>query len=173
VEVTTSNRLEYFLQYINFRLGRWLPLKELVIGVSHCCSRDYISLFTPQMLQLILSGVAHFTVEQLKQVTKFYGQAESQYPHIVEWYWECVSNMNPDELSLLLAFITGSSNLPVDGISTLNITIYIRPTSSKSLPTSSTCFSLLYLPVYESMIQMKERLLYAIHNVDVTHFGII
>jgi len=172
LEVTHKNRKDYLLKYINFRLGHCLPLKECVLGVNHCCSRDFLSLFTPQMLQLLISGVSSFTVEELKEVTKFNGQSEKLYPGIIQWFWECVADMTQDELSLLLAFVTGSSNLPVGGIAAITITVAIGSTSN-TLPTSSTCFNFLNLPVYESKEQLRERLLYAIQNSDVTHFGMM
>ena len=40
----------------------------------------------------------------------------------------------------------------------------ISGTDTNRLPTASTCFNLLKLPIYKTKKRLKERLLYAIHS---------
>lgn len=86
-------------------------------------------------------------------------------PNVVVWFFQIVDELNDSEYDNLINFITGSSSLPLGGISGLyNIgkpirIEYLHNISSNNdsrLPTSSTCMTTIKLPQYTSKDAMSK-----------------
>merc|ERR1719188_616242 len=86
----------------------------------------------------------------------------------VKWFWKLVEkDMNDDDRSKLLKFVTSCPRAPLMGFGSLQpaITITKMDTSSPNemLPTASTCFNILRIPPYSSEKLLREKIMYAIH----------
>ncbi|KAL6055612.1 hypothetical protein QOT17_016668 [Balamuthia mandrillaris] len=175
VLVTERNRLDYLLKYVFFYLGAALPLRSFVRGVQQVCPRHLLTLFTPAMLQMLVSGVSEFSVEQMKRLTNVSSQFLSGAGGmLLDWFWECVEEMTSEERALLLAFITGSSSLPPEGSgAALAITLTLSKASKESLPVAHTCFNTLVLPEYPDKGTLQRKLQTAIHEGGTQHFGLV
>jgi len=125
------------------------------------------------MLQLAINGQSDYDVETLRTATQ-YDSALEDKPELIKWFWETVGSMTPEDRSLLLVFVTGSSSIPTEGVGAIKFTVVLYSRgSSSSLPVSHTCFNILELPPYESREQLSERLVYAIRNTSVGQFGMM
>lgn len=86
----------------------------------------------------------------------------------VKWFWECVDGFSKEERRALLQFSTASSNVPVGGFSRLqSATGMLHPftlseltgrAATNTLPRAAACFNTLYLPAFDSLQQMRERI---------------
>lgn len=166
----TGNRLNEYLKYLTLnRLCTSLPIENFVIGIQDVIPRKDLCIFTPQMLQLLVEGTHEFSVDELKEYTRI--SPSNPGVQVLEWFWEILRDMSPNDKALFLIFINGSSSLPATGIKGLDPPFTIS-LGSGGLPVSHTCFNILQLPVYESADLLQEKLLFAIRNSDPKVFGL-
>lgn len=95
----------------------------------------------------------------------------------VRWLWEAVSAMAQLQRRAFLAFVTGSSALPVGGFSALRgfngglhpftVTV-VAVEGDARLPRASTCFNHLFLPAFTSAEALAASLATAISGAN--HF---
>nr|KAF6362914.1 HECT domain and ankyrin repeat containing E3 ubiquitin protein ligase 1 [Pipistrellus kuhlii] len=128
-----------------------------------------IQLFDEFELELLLSGMPEIDVSDWIKNTEYTSGYERQDP-VIQWFWEVVEDITPEERVLLLQFVTGSSRVPHGGFANImggsglqNFTIAAVPYTPNLLPTSSTCINMLKLPEYPSKETLKDRLLVALH----------
>ena len=77
-----------------------------------------------------------------------------------------LAHCTPDERGRVLAFVTGSDRVPLDGYDPpFNVTLG-SDMAKNSLPKSHTCFNQIVLPQYSSYEALKEKLLFAVENTD-------
>mmetsp|Transcript_11937 Transcript_11937/g.21981 ORF Transcript_11937/g.21981 Transcript_11937/m.21981 type:complete len:845 (-) Transcript_11937:6589-9123(-) len=111
---------------------------------------DYID------LALTLGGIPTIDVADWKNNTIM---PEKDDDGLVEWFWECVSDMEPEQQARLLQFATGFSRPPVGGFSKLqprkfNIVI---DENQDHLPSAITCFNTLRIPNISSKEGLEDR----------------
>uniref|UniRef100_A0A8C0QBY2 E3 ubiquitin-protein ligase HACE1 n=2 Tax=Canis lupus familiaris TaxID=9615 RepID=A0A8C0QBY2_CANLF len=128
-----------------------------------------IQLFDEYELELLLSGMPEIDVSDWIRNTEYTSGYEREDP-VIQWFWEVVEGITPEERVLLLQFVTGSSRVPHGGFANImggsglqNFTIAAVPYTPNLLPTSSTCINMLKLPEYPSKEILKDRLLVALH----------
>uniref|UniRef100_A0A8C9CP28 E3 ubiquitin-protein ligase HACE1 n=1 Tax=Phocoena sinus TaxID=42100 RepID=A0A8C9CP28_PHOSS len=128
-----------------------------------------IQLFDEYELELLLSGMPEIDVSDWIKNTEYTSGYEREDP-VIQWFWEVVEDITPEERVLLLQFVTGSSRVPHGGFANImggsglqNFTIAAVPYTPNLLPTSSTCINMLKLPEYPSKEVLKDRLLVALH----------
>uniref|UniRef100_A0A8C9CVM5 E3 ubiquitin-protein ligase HACE1 n=1 Tax=Panthera leo TaxID=9689 RepID=A0A8C9CVM5_PANLE len=128
-----------------------------------------IQLFDEYELELLLSGMPEIDVSDWVRNTEYTSGYEREDP-VIQWFWEVVEDITPEERVLLLQFVTGSSRVPHGGFANImggsglqNFTIAAVPYTPNLLPTSSTCINMLKLPEYPSKEILKDRLLVALH----------
>ncbi|KAF6114054.1 HECT domain and ankyrin repeat containing E3 ubiquitin protein ligase 1 [Phyllostomus discolor] len=128
-----------------------------------------IQLFDEFELELLLSGMPEIDVNDWIKNTEYTSGYEREDP-VIQWFWEVVEDITPEERVLLLQFVTGSSRVPHGGFANImggsglqNFTIAAVPYTPNLLPTSSTCINMLKLPEYPSKEILKDRLLVALH----------
>ncbi|XP_039111623.1 E3 ubiquitin-protein ligase HACE1 isoform X4 [Hyaena hyaena] len=128
-----------------------------------------IQLFDEYELELLLSGMPEIDVSDWIRNTEYTSGYEREDP-VIQWFWEVVEDITPEERVLLLQFVTGSSRVPHGGFANImggsglqNFTIAAVPYTPNLLPTSSTCINMLKLPEYPSKEILKDRLLVALH----------
>lgn len=80
----------------------------------------------------------------------------------MEWLWEIVHELEPDEQRRFLKFCTGSDRAPIGGLGNLRSVIQRDGPDGNKLPTSHTCFNTLLLPAYCDKAKLEERLRLAI-----------
>uniref|UniRef100_A0A8C2NNB1 E3 ubiquitin-protein ligase HACE1 n=1 Tax=Capra hircus TaxID=9925 RepID=A0A8C2NNB1_CAPHI len=126
-------------------------------------------LVTQNNKELLLSGMPEIDVSDWIKNTEYTSGYEREDP-VIQWFWEVVEDITPEERVLLLQFVTGSSRVPHGGFANImggsglqNFTIAAVPYTPNLLPTSSTCINMLKLPEYPSKEILKDRLLVALH----------
>mmetsp|Transcript_87030 Transcript_87030/g.173823 ORF Transcript_87030/g.173823 Transcript_87030/m.173823 type:complete len:93 (+) Transcript_87030:211-489(+) len=86
--------------------------------------------------------------------------------------------MSPEECSQLLLFCTGSMRVPATGLSSLmgynnaemRFTVACTHGADEGrLPTASSCFNRLYLPVYSTEAELRSKLRQAITGAQGFH----
>lgn len=170
-EVTESNKWEY----INL-LIQW---KELY-SISKCLApflqgfHDFIPLalikdhnISYEEIDLLLNGKKTLNIEEIRAYTVYQGSKDFSEKHlIVIWLWQIFRELEDEEQRQLLQFFTGSERIPLDGYDPpLNITEGIDMTID-SLPRAHTCFNQLVIPSYTSYMIMKDKIRFAIKNVE-------
>eukprot|EP00541_Cyclophora_tenuis_P019072 CAMPEP_0116575610 /NCGR_PEP_ID=MMETSP0397-20121206/20051_1 /TAXON_ID=216820 /ORGANISM="Cyclophora tenuis, Strain ECT3854" /LENGTH=115 /DNA_ID=CAMNT_0004104517 /DNA_START=218 /DNA_END=565 /DNA_ORIENTATION=+ len=95
----------------------------------------------------------------------------------VQWFWEVVEELNPDQQRKLLRFMTSCSRQPLLGFQALEPApciqqlripegVLANPDVEKlvPLPSSATCMNLLKLPNYQNKQLLRKKLLASIES---------
>lgn len=82
-----------------------------------------------------------------------------------DWFVACISSLQPDDLLLLLSFVTGLPFLPAHGLVNFNVLVLKR---QDRLPISRPAFKILELPAYEFEHMLRDKLLLAIRSSGMT-----
>ena len=85
------------------------------------------------------------------------------------WLWQILDDMEQDQLTLFLVFVSGSPFPPMNGFGSDWLRVVSDSTiSENAFPQSQTCFRQIFLPKYTTKRNMKKRLVTAINM----HLGI-
>ncbi|XP_011359015.1 E3 ubiquitin-protein ligase HACE1 isoform X2 [Pteropus vampyrus] len=169
--VTQNNKAEYVQLVTELRMTRAIQpqINAFLQGFHMFIPPSLIQLFDEYELELLLSGMPEIDVSDWIKNTEYTSGYEREDP-VIQWFWEVVENITPEERVLLLQFVTGSSRVPHGGFANImggsglqNFTIAAVPYTPNLLPTSSTCINMLKLPEYPSKEILKDRLLVALH----------
>ncbi|XP_036103891.1 E3 ubiquitin-protein ligase HACE1 isoform X10 [Molossus molossus] len=169
--VTQNNKEEYVQLVTELRMTRAIQpqINAFLQGFHMFIPPSLIQLFDEFELELLLSGMPEIDVSDWIKNTEYTSGYERQDP-VIQWFWEVVEDITPEERVLLLQFVTGSSRVPHGGFANImggsglqNFTIAAVPYTPNLLPTSSTCINMLKLPEYPSKEILKDRLLVALH----------
>ena len=128
---------------------------------------DLLNIFNPPELQVVISGSQNgIDIGDWQQNTQYTNGYHSFDPSVIR-FWKILKEMSFEQQSLLLRFVTACPRSPSLGFSALSPKFTIQrvenPDDSR-LPSASTCFNILKLPVYSTEKIMKEKLLYAINS---------
>ena len=83
----------------------------------------------------------------------------------IKLFWEVLRDFNEKQKQDLLKFVTSCSHAPLLGFSELHPPFSILSArESDHLPSASTCMHLLKLPMFNSKVILREKLLYAISS---------
>lgn len=189
IEVNNDNRILYCHLMADYRLNRQLKkyTEPFVQGFRKVVSPKWLKAFSAPEIQKLISGdSAKLDLDDLKRHTTYLGGYSSSH-RVVKWLWQVVGEMDIEEQGRFLKFVTSCSKPPVLGFQTLHPPFAIRAvtdssqedsytlgssvvnffrtgTNTERLPTSSTCFNLLKLPMYKSKRVLKEKLKYSIKS---------
>jgi len=113
-------------------------------------------------------GSPDIDVDDWRLHSEYSGYSASS-PNAV-WFWTFVASLPHADQLLLLAFCTGSSAVPVGGFANLQglngpqrfRLVAVPLDAATPLPSASTCFNMLKLPMYTSEEQQRRNLLIAI-----------
>lgn len=168
-KLTPFNLGYYVSKLVKFHLcyNDEYPLGDFVQGFNEVLPREFLQLFTPAMLRILLCGLEEVQVEDILSALVWQGPEGPMR----EWFTGCVRAMTPTDLTLLLSFVTGLSSVPVGGLDRIGVVVVRRPVDS--LPVSHTCFKLLELPPYESENILADKLLFAIRNTSGNYLGMV
>ncbi|QIX02333.1 hypothetical protein AMS68_007850 [Peltaster fructicola] len=113
----------------------------------------------PRSLRGLLEGEDIVEVSAVRQCTSYDGfEGTSEY---IMMFWEILESWSSDQLKALVRFVTAAERLPRDGVLEFKISRLLVEGDGR-LPTSSTCFSTLYLPVYSSKEVLEKNLTTAV-----------
>eukprot|EP01035_Chromulina_nebulosa_P018995 gene18995-24813_t len=173
--VTNSNLNYYIHKYAYFKLNVEIleQSKAFLSGFREIIPSQYIQIFTPKELQLIISGNNNNLIDfkNFKENVHYSGGYAASQPYIIS-FWDIVENeFTIDEQCEFLKFVTSCSRPPLLGFQALSpkfcinqVSTYGDDTIAARLPTAATCMNLLKLPKYSSINELKEKLLYAIKS---------
>lgn len=160
--VTKSNRLQYVHLIANFKLKQSLNIqtKYFLEGLFELIDAQWLSMFDPLELQMLISGVNDIDVQDWKQNVHYGGYYDDDVT--VNLFWEVVEEMTPQERCSLVKFVTSVSRAPLLGFKALTPKFGLHNSGSPDrLPTASTCVNLLKLPDYKDKQLIRDKLLYA------------
>jgi hypothetical protein len=108
-------------------------------------------------------GSSVVTAAHLKSITAYADYDGPGDPYIAR-FWKAVDRLSPEQMKLLMKFITTLTRLPNPSINPeFRIHIDRMPSRApdQSLPTASTCFNRLHLPMYTDDEICLQMLAYA------------
>ncbi|OHS93857.1 ubiquitin ligase [Tritrichomonas foetus] len=162
--VVTNDTLDRYIQYyIDFKLVNSVAVQfsQFVSGFRKLCSNQIFSCFTPEELDILVSGQPVFEWEALRNGARYSGySANSQ---TIKWFWSCFDNLEEEDKIKFLIFTTGNSRAPVGGLSEVHLKI-VESILVDQPPRSHTCFHSLELPHYSSKEKMRECLEVSLQN---------
>jgi len=185
IPVTKENVIQYIHlvshQKMNVRGSR--QTSAFLNGFRDIVPAQWVRLFSAYELQKLISGddaVKGIDVQGMMNVMRYSGGLHPSQP-IVQWLWQVVNEMTPDQQRKFLKFMTSCSRQPLLGFGSMVPAPCIQQTRLREddygndiaegsaignvrLPTSSTCMNLLKLPKYTSKEMLREKLLYAIES---------
>eukprot|EP00771_Trimastix_marina_P000626 gnl/Trimastix_PCT/1648.p1 GENE.gnl/Trimastix_PCT/1648~~gnl/Trimastix_PCT/1648.p1 ORF type:complete len:816 (-),score=188.10 gnl/Trimastix_PCT/1648:29-2476(-) len=164
--VTDANKCEYVDLLARYRLVTRVSdqLDSFIHGFHEVVPKAVVAPFTDTELELLLCGLPEVDVADLRDHTQY--NACDQAHQVVVWLWECVAQLDQPTRKEFLQFVTGSSQVPLDGFTGLDppFTVQLTRDAASALPRAHTCFNQLDLPQYESYQQLCDRILYAIRE---------
>ncbi|KAJ9092936.1 hypothetical protein QFC21_006648 [Naganishia friedmannii] len=168
IPVTEENKQEYVNLVVEHRLESAIKdqIKAILDGFYEIIPRNLISIFDPDQLELLISGVSVIDVDELKNATHLHGWKNGD-PEI-SWFWRALRSFSQEERARFLMFVTSSSRVPLGGFSQLQGSSGTQPFQIHKLyrhdvlPSSATCFNELLLPSYSSYEELRAKLLTAI-----------
>lgn len=167
ISVNGENRIEYMHRVANFRMNTQIKEQSeaFLRGFSEIISSQYIRLFSHEELQLLISGkTGKIDLDDLRRHTRYSG-GYTENTDVIKWFWQAMSELEAEDQSKLLQFVTSSPRAPLLGFSYLVPGFCIhRAEGDVRLPTASTCMNLLKLPQYKSLEVVRQKVRYALQS---------
>eukprot|EP01134_Creolimax_fragrantissima_P006842 CFRG6842T1 len=170
IDVTDENKEEYVSLFLEWRVNRGTDkqMQALSEGFHEFVPVDVLLEFTPEDLELLMSGEINIDVDDWKANTTY--KDTDVDDDIVKWFWKIVEESNRDLCLRILQFVTGTQRIPTEGFQALQGTdgprrFCIQKTGDvNNLPTSHTCFNRLDLPPYADFEIFQTKLITAVQN---------
>jgi ubiquitin-protein ligase E3 C len=180
--VTKANVIQYVHlvahQRLNVQAAK--PTRAFLRGFRDLIPASWVRLFSAYELQKMISGddtVRGIDVASLKAAMQY---AAGYHPsqEIVQWFWEVIDELTPDQQRKFLRFMTSCSRQPLLGFQSLAPAPCIQQIrlpenmfqdddeaeKTMPLPTSATCMNLLKLPNYRNKNLLRKKLVAAIES---------
>ncbi|KAL8570039.1 hypothetical protein ACOMHN_036316 [Nucella lapillus] len=153
-----SSREEYVREVRRIRLTECdLQVAAIRRGLMAVVPEAVVELLTWQELETRVCGDPQITIEALKKTTYYDDMEETDIR--VKYFWEALKAFSNEDRSRFLRFVTGRRRLPAPLVISTG-----KGDTIDSLPESSTCANMLYLPFYSSAKVCEEKLRYAAYN---------
>ena len=171
IPVTEDNKAKYVSLVCQNRMTTAISsqIKAYLDGFYELVSKDLIQIFTPRELELLISGLPDIDIHDLKKNTDYNGWKATDKQ--IEWFWNVLFSLSRNQKAAFLQFVTGSSKVPLAGFGELpgmrgvqKFSIHKAGGSAGALMSAHTCFNSLDLPEYKSEQELRDKLLYAIHE---------
>ncbi|KAI0217113.1 E3 ubiquitin-protein ligase Su(dx) [Lamellibrachia satsuma] len=173
--VTEKNKQEYVDLMTQWRFTRGIEnqTKAFLDGMNEVVPLQWLQYFDERELELILCGMQEIDVDDWEKSTihRHYTRSSKQ----IQWFWKFVRELEHEQRTRLLQFVTGTCRLPVGGFTELMGSngpqrFCIEKVGKDTwLPRSHTCFNRLDLPPYKSYEQLVEKLNLAIEETEGFH----
>lgn len=169
--VTNLNRNEYVNLYADYKLRKSVikQISAFCEGFDEIAPPKLIQLFSPSELDLMICGIPRIDLKDMKKFTSYNYPYNNEHP-VIKMFFKVLTKWSHENLAKLLLFITGSSQVPVNGFRdflNLGNPICIAPGGGKDrLPVAHTCSNMLCLPYYDNENDMNNKLLIAIQHCE-------
>ena len=175
IEVTDDNKEDYVRLIAHHRMTTSIKaqLDAFLAGFYDMVPPALITIFSPTELELLVCGVPEVDLDDLYRNTDYHSYHAAE--PVIQWFWEALRSFSIENKNKFLAFLTGTSKVPLDGFKNLqgmrgtqkfNIHKVFGPKAYEMLPSAHTCFNQLDLPVYRSAEELKSKLLLAINEAS-------
>ena len=175
IEVTDDNKEDYIRLVAHHRMTTSIKaqLDAFLVGFYDMVPPALITIFSPSELELLICGLPEVDLDDLYQNTDYHSYHAAE--PVIQWFWEALRSFSTELKNKFLAFVTGSSKVPLDGFKNLqgmrgtqkfNIHKVFGPTAHEMLPSAHTCFNQLDLPAYRSAEELKSKLLLAVNEAN-------
>lgn len=167
VPVTEENKETYILLRIEYEVyGAFAPaIERIKEGFFSVIPENYLEGLGYKELNYMISGNPFINLHDWMSNTEYSGEFSPSHKVII-WFWECVCRLQQPQQRRLLQFVTGTSQVPIEGFSNLKT---IRGDAAKfkiipvsfttfALPRAHTCFNRLDLPVYSDKAVLQKAL---------------
>ena len=174
ISVTNKNKNEYIRLRVNyfFNYETKDQAKAFCEGFYFLIPHEKIKLFSPSELDLMICGIPDVDIDDLRRNTEYTFPYNNDHP-LINMFFNVISEWSRDDLAKFLLFVTGSSQVPLNGFKEYKDkgkAITISPGGEKErLCVAHTCFNTLDLPLYESEEELNRKLLMSIQELE---FGI-
>ena len=179
--ISVENLDDYVQKRIDLLVGLYYPfIQKIQEGLFLLLSKDKISAFTSNELELIINGRPFIDLEEWENFTLYKG-AYNRDHIVIKWFWEILAEFTQKELSNLLLFATGASRVPLGGFEVLESnggTIYQFTIEyinydkfHKNFIKAHTCFNRIDLPCYPTKQELEEALRF-VSEREMWGFGI-
>lgn len=172
--VTEDNKMQYLNLLAQYRLATSVQeeIEAFLKGLNDLIPDNLLSMFDELELELLICGTFCFDLADIKANHSLAGTGP-QFRKMVEWFWIVIASFTQEEMSRLLQFTTGCSQLPPGGFAELKpkFQLVAAPTHG-ILPTAHTCFNQLCLPTYDTIEHLQKSLVLAITE-GVVGFGMV
>lgn len=158
-DVTQENKDYYVMQYAHYTIyhsvsPQWKAF-ERGFWDGELIEQRHLRLFSPCQLKSLVEGTAQLDITALRNNTQYDGYGVNDpYMHM---FWRVVGSWSEAKQKQLLKFVTAAERIPITG----GLTFVIKRFDSENkerLPTSSTCFGTLMLPMYRSETVLSQKL---------------
>ncbi|KAK3678526.1 hypothetical protein LTR78_001824 [Recurvomyces mirabilis] len=144
--------------------------EALMKGFYRIIDPHTLSIFTPAELKHHIEGTSNLDIQELRRATRYEGYVANE-PYI-QAFWRVISTWSEAEQMGLVKFVTAAERVPIGGEKDITFVIQHSPgTDDERLPTSSTCFGTLNLPVYSSADILNTKLTMAV-KYGMEGFGV-
>merc|ERR1712061_331730 len=136
--------------------------RGMLRGVPEDLVQRIAELMSVKEIELMVCGADDVDVEDWERHTQYEnGYTTESQP--VRWFWDAVKCMSQQQRAALLAFTTGSSQVPSGGFRFLQPELFTiqRVAVTDRYPEAHTCANTLDLPEYGSQEEMSSRLQFA------------
>jgi len=171
IQVTNENKREYVQLAAQHRLVTSIKdqIEHLLLGFFEIIPKDLITIFNEQEVELLISGTPEIDVDEWRAATDYNGYVPSET--VIVWWWRALKSFTREERAKTLAFVTGTSRVPLDGFNALQgvqgvqrFSIHRAYGDSDRLPQAHTCFNQIDLPSYTSYEKLRTQILLAINE---------
>lgn len=171
VAVTRHNCFQYIALVGDFYLNRQgaVQARAFQNGLHSIVPAAMLELFDVGETVRIICGdnSGMIDVEDWRKHTTYHDPNDASHPSVV-LFWQVVESLTSEQRSKLLRFATSMNYPPLLGFKYLSppFSIHLLKTEAPDirLPSASTCFSQLKLPLYTSFHTAREKILVAIEG---------
>ena len=158
IPVTSDNKEEYVMLYV-----KWLLVDSIKAqydnferGVMQVLESSSLDLLEPDELELLLVGTPELDIDAWQNNASYEG-FEADSP-VIQNFWKFVRQADRETKLLLLKFTTGASRAPIGGLGVMPFKIQRAGQDSMQLSTSHTCFNILILRKFSSVLVVGDFL---------------
>ncbi|XP_060587198.1 E3 ubiquitin-protein ligase HUWE1-like isoform X3 [Ruditapes philippinarum] len=171
INVTEETKYEYVKHVCQMKMTGAIrqQLSAFLEGFYDIIPKKLIAIFNEQELELLLSGLPTFDIEDLKSNSEYHKYQSNSLQ--IQWFWRALRSFDQADRARFLQFVTGTSKVPLQGFAhlegmngTQKFQIHRDDRSTDRLPAAHTCFNQLDLPAYETYDKLRHMLLLAINE---------
>jgi hypothetical protein len=159
IRTITAATVERYVQAANAQRIAELegPLRAIRRGFWDALGIEIPPSVTPRLIEFMTCAERTLNVLRLKDLTEFRSIPNEEQA----MFWTALSRMDEDQKRAFLQFATGSSSIPINPRNPFLVVDRGSGAMDASLPTASTCFFKLHLPIYTTAEKMFQKLVLA------------